>query len=69
MLIENKRLDEPITPHLSCWPQEFREDLLNCLYDKSMGGNDPHGVATLEFKGVVSRVYVGENRTLSIAAC
>ena len=42
---------------LSCGPHGFREE-------KSMGANDPWGVASLDPRGLVGRIYVGDHLTL-----
>ena len=48
--------------YISCGPQGFREeDLLSFFHNKSMGANDPHGVASLDPRGLTGRIYVGDH--------
>ena len=50
------------TKYISCGPQGFREeDFLSFFYYKSMGANDPRGVASLDPRGLIGRIYVGDH--------
>ena len=51
--------------YLSSGPYGFREDdFLRFSYFKSMGANEPWGVANLDPRGMVGRIYVGDHLTL-----
>ena len=39
----------------------FQRFLKTIFYYESMGANDPHGVATLDPRGMVGRIYVGDH--------
>ena len=45
---------------ISCGPHVFREDLSFSHY-KSMGVNDPWGMANLDPRGMICRIYVGDH--------
>ena len=48
--------------YMSCGPHGFREeDFLSFSLCKSMGDNDPRGVASLGPRGLIGRVYVGDH--------
>ena len=49
------------TKYLSCGPHGFREDFLSFFHYKSMGANDPRGVASLDPRGLFGRIYVGDH--------
>ena len=52
------------TKYISSGPHGFREeDLLSFSHYKSMGGNDPRGVANSDPNVMVSRIYVGGKYT------
>ena len=45
------------TKYISCEPQGFREeDFLSFFHYKSMGANDPWGVASLDPRGLIGRI-------------
>ena len=45
------------TKYISCGPQGFREeDFLSFSHYKSMGANDPWGVASLDLRGLIGRI-------------
>ena len=46
------------TQYISCWPPGFREDFLSFSHYKSIGASDPWGVARLDQKGLIGRIYV-----------
>ena len=53
--------------YISCGPHGFREE--NVLqyfffHYKSMGANESCGVANLDPRGMVGRIYVGDHKTL-----
>ena len=51
--------------YLSSGLRDFREeDFLNFSHYKSMGANEPRGVANLDLRGMVGRIYVGGHFTL-----
>ena len=53
------------TKYISCEPKGFREeDFLSFSHYKSMGANDPRGVASLDHRGLIGRIYVGDHKTL-----
>ena len=53
------------TKYISCRPHGFTEEkILSFSQSKSMGANDPWGVANLDPSGVVGRIYVGDHSTL-----
>ena len=51
------------TKYISCGPQAFREeDFFDFFFPlKSMGTNDPRGVASLDPRGLIGRIYVGDH--------
>ena len=50
------------TKYISCGPHGFREeDFLSFSHFKSMGANDPRGVASLDPRGLIDRIYVGDH--------
>ena len=49
------------TKYISCGPQGFREDFLSFSHYKSMGANDPRGVASLDPRGLIGRIHVGDH--------
>ena len=50
------------TKYMSCGPNGFREDILwGVFHYKSMGVIDPHGVASLDLRGLIGRIYVVEH--------
>ena len=54
----------PHTKYLSSGPHGFREeDFLSFTHYKSMGANNPQGVANLDPTGMVGRIYVGDHLT------
>ena len=49
------------TKYISCWPHGFREeDFLRFSHYKSMGANDPRGVARMGPRDLIGRIYVGD---------
>ena len=53
------------TKYKSYGPHGFREeDFLSFSHYKSMGANDPRGVASLDHRGMIDRIYVGDCQTL-----
>ena len=47
------------TIYISCGPHGFREeDFSSFSHYKSMGANDPRGVANFDPRGIVGRIYV-----------
>ena len=53
------------TKYVSSGPHGFREkDFLSFSHYKSMGANDPQGVACLGPRGLIGRIYVGDHSTL-----
>ena len=53
------------TKYLSSGPYGFREeDFLSITHYKSMGANEPQGVANLDPRGMVGRIYVGDHLSL-----
>ena len=53
------------TKYTSCGPHNFREeDFLHFSHYKSVGANDPWGMANLDPRGIVNRIYVGDHLTL-----
>ena len=49
------------TKYISSGSHGFREDFLNFSHFKSMGANDPQGVAILGPRGLIGRIYVGDH--------
>ena len=50
------------TKYISCGPQGFREEaFLSFFHYKSMGANDPRGVASLDPRGLIGRIYKGDH--------
>ena len=50
------------TKYISCGPHGFRgEEFLSFFHYKSMAGNDPRGVASLDPRGLIGRIYVGDH--------
>ena len=48
--------------YMSFWPHGFREeDFLSFSHYKSMGVNDPPGLASLDPRGLIARIYVGDH--------
>ena len=48
--------------YISCGLHSFREDdFLSLSYYKSLEANDSCGVANLDPRGMVGRIYVGDN--------
>ena len=45
------------TKYISCGPHGFKEDCFS--HYKSMGANDPWGVASFVPRGLIGRIYVG----------
>ena len=53
------------TQNIICGPHGFREeDFLSFLHYKSMGANDPRGVASLDPRDLIGRIYVVDHYTL-----
>ena len=47
------------TKYINCGPDGIRkEDLLSFSHYKSVGVNDPRGMANLDLRGMVGRIYV-----------
>ena len=50
------------TKYISCEPYGLRvEDVLSFSHYKSLGANDPWGMANLDPRGMVGRIYVGDH--------
>ena len=50
------------TKYVSFGPHGFREeDFLSLFHYKSMGANDPWGMASLDPRGLIGRIYVGDH--------
>ena len=49
------------TKFITSGPHGFREDFLSFSHYKSMGANDPRGVASLVPRGLIARIYVGDH--------
>ena len=50
------------TTYVSCGPHGFREeDFLSFSFYKFIGANDPRGVASLDPRGLIGRIYVGNH--------
>ena len=50
------------TKYISSGPHGFREeDFLSFSHYKSMGDNDPQGMASLGPRGLIGRIYVGDH--------
>ena len=48
--------------YVSCDPHGFREeDFLSVSHCKSVGANDPWGLASLDPRGLIGRIYVGDH--------
>ena len=48
--------------YISCGPHGFRdEDFLSFMHYKSMGANDARRVASLDSRGLIGRIYVGDH--------
>ena len=53
------------TQYISCGLHGFREeDFLSFLHYKSMGTNDPQGMASLDPRGLIGRIYIVNQYTL-----
>ena len=52
------------TQYISCGPHGFREDFLSFSQYKSMGANDHGGMASLDPRGLIGRIYVVGHYTL-----
>ena len=53
------------TKYWSSGPYGFREeDFLSISQYKSMGANEPWGMASLDARGMVGRIYVGDHLSL-----
>ena len=48
------------TKYISCGPHGFREEDFFSHY-KSMEANDPRDVASLDPRGLIGRIYVGDH--------
>ena len=50
------------TKYVSCGPHGFREDVFKFFFHyKSMGANEPWGVAGLDPRGLIGKIYVGDH--------
>ena len=50
------------TKYISSGPHGFREeDFSSFSHYKSMGANDPQGMASLGPRGLIGRIYVGDH--------
>ena len=48
--------------YISCGPHDYgEEDFLSFSHCNSMGANDPWGVASLDPRGLIGRIYVGDH--------
>ena len=53
------------TKYRSSGPHGFREeDFVSFSHYKSMGANDPQGMAGLDPRGLIGRIYVGDMKFL-----
>ena len=52
------------TEYLSSGPSGFNEDFWSFCHYKSMGTNEPRGVANLDPRSMVGRIYEGVRLTL-----
>ena len=53
------------TKYVSCEPYGFKEEyFLRFSHYKSIGANDPRGVATLGARGLIGRIYVVDHYTM-----
>ena len=61
----NKSLNEPIS-HTQIVGLKVSDKFFSLIkfYYESMGGYDPHGVASLDHRVMVSRIYIGEHEAL-----
>ena len=51
--------------YISRRPHCFREeDFLSFSHYKSLGADDPRGVASLDLRGLIGRIYVGDHKAL-----
>ena len=50
------------TKYVSRVPHDFREDFGSFSHYKSIGANEPLGVANLNPRGMVGRIYVGATK-------
>ena len=65
-LIDRIYVGDPYTllhsKYISSGPHGFREeDFLSFSHYKSVGADDPWGVASLDPRGLVGRIYVGDH--------
>ena len=51
------------TKYISCGPHGFREEdlLLSCSHYMSIGANDHQGMASLDPRGLIGRIYVRDH--------
>ena len=49
------------TKYVSYKPHGFGEDFLSFSHYKSMGANYPQGMASLNPRGLIGRIYVGDH--------
>ena len=49
------------TKYISSGPHGFREEFLSFSHYKSVGANDPQGMAILDPRGLIGRIYVGDH--------
>ena len=49
------------TKYIRSGPHDFREDFLNFSHYKSMGAYDPWGMVTLDSRGLICWIYVGDH--------
>ena len=52
------------TKYIICGLHGFREEDFTIFHYKSVGANDPQGMANLDPRGMVGRIYVGDYQTL-----
>ena len=52
------------TKYLSSEPYGFREDFWSFFHYNSKGANEPLGMANLDPRGMIGRIYVGNHLTL-----
>ena len=53
------------TKYVSCEPHGFREEnFLSFSHYKSMEANNPWGMAPLDPRDLIGRIYVGDHKTL-----
>ena len=58
------------TKYISCGPFGFREeDILNLSHYKSMGANETQGMASLDPRGLIGRIYIWPLKIATYLIC